>query len=94
MPLCLIEPQVCQVRLAQVRGRHRIIILGGTVKLVTATCSSHLSEHVVSALIEPFEQDRSCAGILILPAMVTVSKGTVEVLVVNADETDVVLQPH
>ena len=81
--------------LARVRCRRPITIPGGTVRWVAATCSSHLSESSGAALIEPLEDGRSLPEcVLISPAMVNVTRGTVYVPLVNVGETDVLLHPR
>lgn len=81
--------------MARVRGRRAVIIPGGSVKWVTATCSSHFSQSAGAALIEPLDVGQSLpAGLLISPAMVTVHQGTAHVPVVNVGKTDVNLYPH
>lgn len=80
---------------AKVRGRRRIIIPGGSVKWVAATCSSHFGESAGAVLIEPLDSGLPLPeGLLVSPAMVTVCQGTVYVPVVNVGETDVILHPH
>lgn len=77
------------------RGRHRIIIPGGTVKWVTATCSSRFSGSSGAVLIEPLDDGRPLPEcVIISPAMVTMTRGTVYVPVVNVGETDVLLHPR
>lgn len=81
--------------LARVRGRRPLTIPGGTIKWVMATCSSCFSEPSGAALIEPLDDRRSLPEcVLISPAMVTVTNGTVCVPVVNVGEKDVILYPR
>lgn len=81
--------------LARVRGRRPVIIPGGSVKWVAATCSSHLSQSTGAALIEPLDGGQSLPeGLLTSPAMVTVRQGTVYVPVVNVGATNVALHPR
>lgn len=74
----------------KVRGRSVCRILGGTLKFVTATCSSLLSGKLV--LFEPLETGLP-AGLLASPSLVQVNGGTVSVPVVNVGSVDVVLYP-
>lgn len=77
------------------RGRCPISVPGGTVKWVTATCASRFSESSGAVLIEPLDDGQSLPEcVLISPATVTVTKGTVYVPVVNVGETDVLLHPR
>ncbi len=73
---------------AKVRGRCVCRILGGTLKFVTATCSSSLAGKTV--LFEPPETGLP-AGLLASPSLVQVTGGTVSVPVVNVGTVDVVL---
>lgn len=75
---------------AKVRGRSVCRIPGGTLKFVTATCSSSLAGKTV--LFEPFETGLP-AGLLASPSLVQVNAGTVLVPVVNVGTIDVVLYP-
>lgn len=74
----------------RVRGRRACRIPGGTMKLVTATCSSQYSGSTV--LFEPPESGLP-AGLLASPALVRVTHGTVWVPIVNVGTVDVVLYP-
>ena len=92
------QAQICpeQVRLgmARVRGRRIVSIPGGTMTWVAATCTSHVSGHFGEALLELLDSTSSLPeGVLVSPAMVTVSHNTVYVPVVNVAETSVTLQP-
>uniref|UniRef100_A0A671U0X9 Gypsy retrotransposon integrase-like protein 1 n=1 Tax=Sparus aurata TaxID=8175 RepID=A0A671U0X9_SPAAU len=81
--------------LVRVRGRRPVTIPGGTVEWVTATCASHFSESSGAALIEPLDDSQSLPEcVLISPAMVTITNGTVYVPVVNVGEVDVLLYPR
>ena len=65
------------------------------MKWVAATWSSHVSGHFGEALLDPLGKASSFPeGVLVSPAMVTVSHNTVYVPVVNVAETSVTLQPH
>ncbi len=75
----------------KVRGPRAGCIPGGTIKLVAATCSEHYSGGVV--LLEPPEGGLPM-GLLISPALVRVSRGTVYVPIVNVGTTDVLLFPR
>ncbi|CAM4713469.1 unnamed protein product [Leuciscus chuanchicus] len=74
----------------RVRGHRACRIPGGTMKLVTATCSSQYSGSTV--LFEPPESGLP-AGLLASPALVRVTHGTVWVPIVNVGTVDVVLYP-
>lgn len=74
----------------RVRGHRACRIPGGTMKLVTATCSSQFSGPTV--LFEPSESGLP-AGLLASPALVRVTRGTVWVPIVNVGTVDVVLYP-
>ena len=60
---------------------------------MAATCSSRFSEPTGAALIEPLDDGCSLPE-CVLPAMLTVTKGTLYIPKVNVGETDVVLHPH
>lgn len=77
------------------RGRRPITIPGGTVKWVPPTCSTQFSDPLATALIKLLSDSwflPEC--VLISSAMVTVTKSTVYVPVVNVGETDVLLHPR
>lgn len=80
---------------AKVRGRYPVYIPGGTVKLVAATCSQHISPTLGTTLFEPFSvHDSLPAGLLTSPSMVTVHRGTAYIPVVNVGRVGVKLYPH
>lgn len=74
----------------KVRGRRVCRVPGGTLKFVTATCSSAFSDKIV--LFEPLETGLP-AGLLASPSLVRVNGGTVSVPVVNVGVLDAVLYP-
>lgn len=81
--------------MARVRGRRPVIIPGGSIKWVAATCSAHFSQSAGAALAEPLDGSQPLPeGLLVSPAMVTVQKGTVYIPVVNVGAVDIALYPH
>ncbi|KAL0161382.1 hypothetical protein M9458_045107, partial [Cirrhinus mrigala] len=85
------QPVFGQVGRARVRGRYQCRVPGGTMKIITATCSEQCSGGTV--LFEPLESGLP-AGLLASPALVPVSRGTVYIPVVNVGMIDVVLYPN
>ncbi|KAL0198417.1 hypothetical protein M9458_006957, partial [Cirrhinus mrigala] len=85
------QPVFGQVGRARVRGRYQCRVPGGTMKIITATCSEQCSGGTV--LFEPLESGLP-AGLLVSPALVPVSRGTVYIPVVNVGMIDVVLYPN
>lgn len=75
----------------KVRGRAAWRILGGTMKIVAATCSSQYSG--TTALFEPLDTGLP-AGLLASPALVRVERGTAYIPIVNVGFTDVLLYPR
>lgn len=61
------------------------------MKLVVETCSQHYSGSDV--LFEPLSAGLP-AGLLVSPALVQLTRGTVFILIVNVGVNDVVLFPH
>lgn len=81
--------------LARVRGRWPVVIPGGSVKWVPATCSSHFGSSTGAILIEPLDDGQALPGCAVLsPAMVTINKSTVYVPILNVGETSVKLRPR
>lgn len=74
-----------------VRGRRPCRVLGGTVKMVAATCSERYSGY--GTLFEPTDPGLP-EGLLVSPALVQVTQGIVYIPVVNVGTRDVVLYPH
>lgn len=74
----------------RVRGRSAWRIPGGTIKIVTATCSEQYSGN--TALFEPLDSNQ--ARLLVSPALVRVVRGTAFIPVVNVGSTGVLLYPH
>ena len=72
----------------RVRGKRSQCIPGGTVRMVAATCSERFADGTV--LFEPLESGLP-AGLLASPALVSVSRGTAYIPVVNVGESDVFL---
>lgn len=87
------ETQQARVDLGKVkvRGRRAWRIPGGTMKLVAATCADQ--QVSTSVLFEPPESGLP-AGLLASPALLTVTRGTVYVPVVNVGTEDVLLYPR
>ncbi|KAI2653682.1 Retrovirus-related Pol polyprotein [Labeo rohita] len=85
------QPVFGQVGRARVRGRYQCRVPGGTMKIITATCSEQCSGGTV--FFEPLESGLP-AGLLASPALVPVSRGTVYIPVVNVGMIDVVLYPN
>lgn len=75
--------------IARARGRYSIYLPGGTLKLVAATCSQQFAAQPRSILFEPFSNTVLPAGLLAVPAVVQVVKGTVYIPVVNVSSMDV-----
>lgn len=75
----------------KVRGRRPCRVLGGTVKMVAATCSALFSGY--GTLFEPIDSGLP-EGLLVSPALVQVTQGTVYIPVVNVGTRDVVLYPR
>ncbi len=84
-------PPVGETGQVKTRGPRAYRIPSGTIKLVAATCSEQYSN--VTALLEPPELGLPM-GLLVSPALVRVTKGTVYVPVVNVGITDVLLFPR
>lgn len=74
-----------------VRGRRPCQVPGGTLKIVAATCSEQYSGH--TTLFEPVDRGLP-AGLLLSPALVRVTSGTVYIPVVNVGTADSVLYPR
>ncbi|KAK0135759.1 Retrovirus-related Pol polyprotein from transposon 17.6 [Merluccius polli] len=74
----------------KVKGGRVFRVPGGTTKLVAATCSQHYSSDV---LFEPLSTGLP-AGLLVSPALVQLSRGTVYIPIVNVGVNDAVLYPH
>lgn len=85
------ETQPTRVGRVMVRGGKAWRIPGGTMKLVAATCT--VQEPPTSVFFEPPESGLP-AGMLASPALLTVTRGTVYVPVVNVGTTDVLLYPR
>ncbi len=68
--------------IARVRGRYPVM------KLVAATCSLHLIDPSKAVLFEPLSNIVLPAGVLVVPAVVHVLKGTVYVPVLNVSNMD------
>ena len=75
----------------KVRGRGTCRIPGGTMALVTVTCSEQYSG--TTTLFEPRDSGLP-AGLLASPALVRVERGTAYVPIVNVGATDVLLYPR
>ncbi len=84
-------PPVGETGQVKTRGPRAYRIPSGTIKLEAATCSEQYSN--VTALLEPPELGLPM-GLLVSPALVRVTKGTVYVPVVNVGITDVLLFPR
>ncbi|KAL1263544.1 hypothetical protein QQF64_006283 [Cirrhinus molitorella] len=82
---------VGQVGKARVRGPHQCRVPGGSMKIISATCSEQCSGGTV--LFEPPEFGLP-AGLLASPALVQVVRGTAYIPVVNVGMTDAVLYPN
>uniref|UniRef100_A0A8C7XG91 ribonuclease H n=1 Tax=Oryzias sinensis TaxID=183150 RepID=A0A8C7XG91_9TELE len=78
--------------LAKVRGRRPILIPGGTVKLVAATCAPHFG-NVSSVLLEPASSPLP-DGLLVSPCLVRVENGTAFIPVVKVALTQTKLYPR
>ncbi len=74
--------------IARVRGRYPVFLPGGVMKLVAATCSQHLIDQSKAVLFEPLSNIVLPAGVLVVPAVVHVVKGTVYVPVLNVGNMD------
>lgn len=74
--------------IARVRGRYPVYLPGGVMKLVAATCSQHLVDQSKAVLLEPLSNDVLPAGVLVVPSIVQVVKGTAYVPVLNVSNTD------
>lgn len=93
--LAQISPEENRSGMARVRGRRTIVIPGGTMMWVAATCSAQVSGCGGAALLEPLNDGSALPeGALVSPAMVTVRHNTVYVPVVNVAKTSVTLQPR
>lgn len=89
-----IQTPTPQTGLAKVRGRRRIHIPGGTIKMVAATCSAQLGSSG-TVLMEPLTNSNHLPhGLLVSPALVRVFHGTVYIPVVNVGITAATLHPH
>lgn len=77
----------------RVKGRRRIHIPGGTMKLVPTTCRKASTVHKGSALFEPLEAGLPY-GLLASPALVRVVNGTAFIPVTNVGTTEVTLAPR
>lgn len=82
-------PPDCSGRV-KVKGGRVCRVLGGSMKVVTATCSQHFLE---DALFEPLSTGLP-AGLLASPALVRVNRGVVHIPIVNVGSQDVVLYPR
>lgn len=85
------EPQVDGP--VRVKGRRRIYIPGGTMKLVPATCRKAPLAHAGSALFEPLDTGLP-NGLLASPALVRVVNGTAFIPITNVGATEVILPPR
>lgn len=86
-----LKPQLTGPGKVRVRGKQVCHIPGGTMKLVTATCSNQFSDATV--LFEPPEHGLP-PGLLASPALVRVVRGTVYIPVVNVGTVAASLYPH
>lgn len=77
--------------LARTRGTRAVHIAGGTMKFVPSTCLEQLAGQ--TAFFEPPESGLP-AGLLALPCLVQVTRGTAYVPVVNVRVADVLLYPR
>ncbi|XP_029920216.1 uncharacterized protein LOC115368293 [Myripristis murdjan] len=77
----------------RVKGRRRIHIPGGTMKLVPATCRKASPVETGSALFEPLDAGLP-SGLLASPALVRVVNGTAYIPVTNVGTTEVILPPR
>lgn len=77
----------------RVRGRRKIQIPGGTMKLVPTTCRKASPVHTGSALFEPLDSGLP-NGLLASPALVKVLNGTAFIPVTNVGTTEVILHPR
>lgn len=85
------EPQVHGP--VRVKGRRKIQIPGGTMKMVPTTCRKTSPVHTGSALFEPLDSGLP-NGLLSSPALVKVLSGTAFIPVTNVGTTEVTLPPH
>lgn len=85
------RPSVVGLGRVKVRGRRACRIPGGTMKLVAATCAEQKSP--TSVLFEPPESGLP-GGLLASPALLSVTRGTTYVPVVNVGTRDVLLYPR
>ncbi|KAL2097674.1 hypothetical protein ACEWY4_006881 [Coilia grayii] len=74
-----------------VGGRRPWRVPGGTMKVITATCSEQHSG--LGTLFEPTDGGLP-GGLLVSPALVQVTRGSVQVPVVNVGCTDILLYPR
>lgn len=74
--------------MARIRGRYSVHVPRGAMKLVAATCSQHLSDHFQTVVFEPFPDVVLPAGVLVVPAVVQVVKGTAYIPVINVGSID------
>lgn len=75
----------------KVKGGRVCRVPGGTMKIVAATCSQHYLAD--DALFEPLSKGLP-AGLLASPALVSATRGTVYIPIVNVGTEDVVLYPR
>ena len=87
----VIQPPLKGYGPVNVFGRRPWRVPGGTLKMVTATCSEQYSG--LGTLFEPIDSGLP-GGLLVSPALVQVTQGRVYIPVVNVGTTDVVLYPR
>lgn len=84
-----------QAGLARVRGQWLVVIPGGSVKWLTATCSSHFDNSMDAVLIEPLDDGQLLPGCAVLsPAIITTNRNIAYVPILKVDETSVILCPR
>lgn len=88
-----LQPEAVVDGPVRVKGKKKISIPGGTVKLVHATCRKVCPGHRGSALFEPLESGLP-NGLLASPALVNVTNGVVVIPITNVGGTDAVLPPR
>lgn len=86
-----VQPAIKTSGAVNVGGRRPWRVPGGAMKLVPATCSEQYSG--LGTLFEPTDRGLP-GGLLVSPALVQVTRGSVQVPVVNVGCTDILLYPR
>lgn len=88
-----LTPQAEKVGTVRVRGKARVCVPAGTMKLVATTCSQGLFNPRGSVLFQPPENSNLPGGLLLAPAIVKVAQGTVYIPFVNVGTVDIFSPP-